>query len=393
MDFMRRCVCALGAILALACGAESTSTNWEAERQVTGDTTTVHTLAGQVWPSQVRLQEDLTIGVLDGPVHLIFGEITRMAEDHRGGIYVLDAQVPEIRHFDRTGQLIGTVGREGEGPGEYSRWSLGMAVDSAGVLFMYDWGIGRIVRFDADGRALDPWRIHSSYSTTDRGPWVYCDRLGQVLVTTRLNDELGLLVVEDGRVKDTLAVPQLPGVPELLGGRYRVEKYWSWHPDGYFVVGVSREYSLEAHRPDGVLIIRRDVEALPVDSEEAEAVRRLFEWMERQPMYSPPAGEWIPSVMPPFRGIKVGSDGRIWVRRNTHPIQIPVEENDLGQPPVGWVQPFAYDVFEEDGTFLGEIRFPDRFEPHLFGAGHVWGVKRGEFDEEYVVRLSIISGN
>ncbi len=88
-----------------------------------------------------------------------------------------------------------------------------------------------------------------------------------------------------------------------------------------------------------------------------------------------------------------GSDGRIWVRRNTRPIQIPVVENSLGMPPIGWAQPFVYDVFEEDGTFLGELRFPDRFEPHLFGAGYVWGVRRGDFDEEYVVRLSIRAGH
>ena len=76
---MRRHVCTLAAMFTLACGAESTSTNWVVQRQVAGDTTTVHTLAGQVWPSEVRLEEELAIGVLDGPVHLIFGEITRMA--------------------------------------------------------------------------------------------------------------------------------------------------------------------------------------------------------------------------------------------------------------------------------------------------------------------------
>lgn len=390
---MKRYICTLAVTFALACGTQSTTNNWEVERQAVGDTTTVHTLAGQVWASEVRLNEDLAIGVLDGPVHLIFGEVTRMAEDLRGGIYVLDAQVPEIRHFDHTGEFVGTVGRSGQGPGEYTNWSLGMVVDSTGVLYMHDWGNQRIVRFDEDGRALGPWMIHTSFQTTRRGKWIYSDRPGRVLVTTRLNDDLGLLVVADGQVTDTLAVPQLPGVPEKRGGPYRIDKYWSWHPHGYFVVGVSNQYSLEERRPDGVLRIRRDVERLPVHPEEADGHRRLFEWMERQPMFNPPEGEWIPSTMPPFCGIEVGIDGRIWVRRNTHPIQIPVEENPYGQPPIGWAQPFVYDVFEADGTFLGEVRLPERFEPHVFGAGHVWGVRRGEFDEEYVVRLSITGAN
>jgi hypothetical protein len=392
MNLMKRYISTLVVTLTVACGGDSTSTNWEVQRQVSGDTTTVHTVAGQVWPSGVRLTEDLAIGILDGSAPLMFGEISRLAEDRHGGIYVLDRQVTEIRHFDRTGEFLGTIGRSGEGPGEYGRRSLGMVVDPAGVLHMHDWGNGRIVRFAEDGRALDPWTLDSSFLRTVRGTWVYSDAPGRLLVTTRLDDDLsnlGLLVLEDGQVTDTLEVPRLPGMPQQRGGPYRIETYWSWHPEGYFVVGVSNEYSLEARRPDGVLRIRRDVELLPVQPDEAEAWRRRFEWMEQQPQYRPPEGEWIPSMMPPFRGIEVGSDGRIWVQRNTHPIQIPVDERPDAPPPVGWAQPFVYDVFEADGTFLGEVRFPERFEPHLFEAGYVWGVRRGDFDEEYVVRLSI----
>ena len=158
------------------------------------------------------------------------------------------------------------------------------------------------------------------------------------------------------------------------------------------MVGVSNEYALDALRPDGVRRIRRDVEGLPVHPPEADEYRSLFEWMERQPAATPPEGEWIPATMPPFRGIEVGKDGRIWVRRNTHPIQIPVGESRSGQPTIGWAQPFVYDVFEDDGSFLGEVRLPDRFEPYLFGADYVWGVWQGEFDEEYVVRLSLLTG-
>lgn len=389
---MQRYIFALTVTFLVACSAESASI-WEVERRVSGDTTTVHTVAGQVWPSEVRLIEELAIGALDGPAELMFGEISRLAEDRQGGIYVLDAQVPEIRHFGRMGEFLGTVGRAGEGPGEYGRLSLGMVVDSGGVLYVHSYSNPpRIVRFAEDGRALDPWTLEFPFLTTAPGTWLYVDTPGRLLLTTRWGDDLdgrALLVLEDGQVTDTLVVPRLPGMPELRGGPYRTQTYWGWHPDGYFVVGVSDEYSLEARRSDGVLRIRRDVEALPVHPEEADAWRRQFEWMEQQPRYFPPEGEWIPATMPPFSGIEVGNDGRIWVRRNTHPIQIPVDEAPDGQPAVGWAQPFVYDVFEADGAFLGEVRFPERFEPYLFRTGYVWGVRRGDFDEQYVVRLSI----
>lgn len=377
--------------VALACGPDTASMNWEVRREVVGDTTTVHTVAGRVWTSEVQLTEDLTIGVLDGAPELVFGEVSRLADDLHGGIYVLDGQVPEIRHFDRSGDFLGTVGRAGQGPGEYGRLGLGMVVDSAGVLYVHDYS-SRVVRFAEDGRVLDPWMLDSPFTTTARGQWLFSDAPGRVLVTARLAGDAALLVLEDGQVQDTLVVPRLPGMPQQRGGPYRIETYWSWHPDGYFVVGVSNEYSFEAHRSDGLLRIRRDVENLPVHPDEADEWRRLFEWMEEQPSYQPPLGEWIPSTMPPFRGIEVGRDGRVWIRRNTYPVQIAVDEYPDGQPPVGWAQPFAYDVFEADGTFLGEVRFPERFEPHLFGPGYVWGVRRGDFGEEYVVRISLQPG-
>jgi hypothetical protein len=348
-------------------------------------------VAGQVW-RDVSLSEDLVIGALDGPEHLIFGEVSRMTEDRHGGIYVLDGQVPELRHFDRNGQFLGPVGRSGGGPGEYGRRSLGMVVDSAGVLYLHDWANRRIVRFTVDGRPLDGWTLNSSFLTTRRGTWVYNDDPGRLLVTTRVGDNLdnlALLVLEDGDVADTMAVPQLPRMPRERGGPYQIERYWSWHPDGYFVVGVSDDYSLEARRADGVLRIRRSVERLPVHPEEASAWRRQFEWMEEHPSYRAPVGEWLPSNMPPFRGIEAGKDGRIWVQRNTHPIEISVNDRPDRPPAVGWQQPFLYDVFGPDGSFLGEVRFPDRFEPHLFGPDYVWGVRRGDLNEQYVVRHAI----
>lgn len=389
---MRLVVFAITVLLTVACGEDAVRTDWEVERAIAGDTTTVHTLGGQAWPSEVEFREDLVIGALDGPAPLVFGEVSRLADDRRGGIYVFDGQVPEIRHFDRTGEFVGTIGRAGEGPGEYEARSNGMVVDAAGVLYMHVWGKQSIVRFAEDGSPLEQWVFDSRFMTTRPGPWLYSDAPGRVLVTSQVDGEEALVVLKDGEVTDTLVVPWLPGLPEERGGPYRVERYWSWHPDRYFVVGVSDHYSLEAHRSDGVLRIQRDVEELPVDPDEADAVRRSFEWMARQPQYRPPEGEWLPSTMPPFRGITVARDGRIWVRRNTHPIEVPVEARPGGPPPVGFAQPYLYDVFETDGTYLGEVRFPQGFEPYLFEEGYVWGVRRGALEEQYVVRLSVVVG-
>ena len=382
-----RTICLLTTVALFGCGFGSDTGTWQARRETVGDTTIVHTLSGQVWPDSVELVEEVRIGMVEGPEEQMFGEVTRLAEDREGGIYVMDDQGPIIRHYDRAGKFIGNIGGAGEGPAEYKNLSMGMVVDSAGTLHVNDWGNRRFVRFARDGSALDPWPLESSFITTLTGTWVYSYGRDRVLVLARVDEKPALLRIDGGRVVDTLRVPELPGMPAKRGGPYRINTHWGWHDDGYFVVGVSDKYAIEVRKPTGVLRITRDVPAQPVHPEEAAEWRRYFEWMADKPMYRAPEGEWIPAHMPPFRAIDVARDGRIWVRRNTQPIPVEVEPNPDGPPPVAWAQPFLYDVFEADGTYLGEIRFPDRVEPLLFGSGHVWAVRRGDFDEHYVVRL------
>ena len=369
-----------------ACESESVRTDWAFEEHRAGDTLSILTVSGQVWPLEVRPTVELSIGVLDGDESLMFGNVTRLAEDQSGGIYVMDDLGPIIRHFDAAGGFVGFVGRGGQGPGEYRRLT-GMVVDAAGVLYLSDWGNGRIARFSADDQPLDPWRVDALFATTVAGRWVFSDGPGRVLLRATAGDRPALLVFEDGQAVDTLEVPALPGMPSERGGPYRIDEYWGFHPDGYFVVGVSAEYSFDVRRRGEVVRIGRTIEPMPVHAEEASEVRRRFEWMEAEPMYNPPAGEWIPSYMPPYRGLEVGDDGRIWVRRNTTPVRVRAEASSTGPPPITWRQPHAYDVFEVSGRFLGSVRFPDDLEPLLFGDGHIWGIRRGEFDEQYVVRI------
>ncbi len=54
---------------------------------------------------------------------IIFGVIGDVAVDAQGNLYALDQQLSQISVFDRDGNLLRTIGREGEGPGEFRRAS------------------------------------------------------------------------------------------------------------------------------------------------------------------------------------------------------------------------------------------------------------------------------
>ncbi|MDQ7041814.1 MAG: 6-bladed beta-propeller [Rhodothermus sp.] len=86
---------------------------------VTGADTTDTTL--EQWVARLRSARLLwQRGRLVGAdPHSMFGIIKDVAIDKEGRVVVLDFSYQEIRLFDRSGTFVTTVGRQGEGPGEF----------------------------------------------------------------------------------------------------------------------------------------------------------------------------------------------------------------------------------------------------------------------------------
>ncbi|MCP4293906.1 MAG: 6-bladed beta-propeller [bacterium] len=57
----------------------------------------------------------------DDDEDVFFGVISGLDVDEQGRVYVADRQLTEIKSFSASGEYLGVIGREGEGPGEYRR--------------------------------------------------------------------------------------------------------------------------------------------------------------------------------------------------------------------------------------------------------------------------------
>ncbi len=95
--------------------------------------------------------EDIyTVGALDAPEHEIFGMYLAVALAHDGQLYVGDQSAKEIRVFDSEGNYLKTLGRKGQGPGEYqSIISLALTPDDDS-LYVYDFINARVSVYDSD---------------------------------------------------------------------------------------------------------------------------------------------------------------------------------------------------------------------------------------------------
>jgi len=110
-----------------------------------------------IWDEQenheVSIQKELQIGQLDGPEEFLFSYISDIAVNSKGDIYVADRQWAEIRKYNQDGEYLMTIGRKGQGPGEFQGLGI-LSVDSDDNLIVYDWTLRRVSIFSDMGELI-----------------------------------------------------------------------------------------------------------------------------------------------------------------------------------------------------------------------------------------------
>ena len=66
------------------------------------------------------LEEDLVLGN-ESDENYLFYRVWDIQADARGNIYVLDSGATRIQKYDKNGKYLQTIGRQGQGPGEFQR--------------------------------------------------------------------------------------------------------------------------------------------------------------------------------------------------------------------------------------------------------------------------------
>ena len=403
------------ALLPLACGPVADSGDAAGvvvETRTIDDTTVVRTVSGSVWGGDATLVPEISIGELDGPEEYLFGSVRSIAVDDEHNVYVLDGQARHVRVYDSDGTYLKTLGREGEGPGEFSV-PIGAAI-SNGRLLVRDPANARVQLFEVETGDAEEWRYEPSgiYANTP----LYKDDRGRIHVDISDDEGTRFIVMDSqGTHVDTVSAPQAPagfdssefvmhargesGDGWILAGAtvpFSPQWYWTVHPTGHFLSALSTAYRIHLGQDSGVLRIERNHAPVAVlDEERDHHEREIVDRMRRVDAGWSWDGPSIPDRKPPFKDLRAGSDGRIWVNLWTEAQQVPNKEHDSSNPqsaPFTWVEPLRYDVFEADGTYLGAVVPADGFSlsaPPVFGRSFVWAVDRDELDVERVVRYKI----
>jgi hypothetical protein len=292
-----------------------------------------------------------------------------LAVDDAGRVYVADDKPVVIKVFAPDGRFLHTIGREGEGPGEFKATFI--AVHGSNLV-VHDPRVSRTSVFDTSGAFLRSWTSSCCYY----GP-IGVDSAGRISVMTMATPEQKRVVnfvryTLAGALVDTVIVPQhgdpkywtvkqgrnsmmstgIPASPRVVS---------ALDPFGGVLYGFSDEYRIAASTTgrDTARLFGRAWTPEPVSAEWRHAtVERM---VTRQAKYWPEASlrsafreDDIPGTFPAFEGISVDREGDRWVRLSN----------------AGDTTSTLLDVFDRSGRYLGAVKV-GRLLP-AYGAA-AWG--------------------
>ena len=144
-----------------------------------------------LWDSQeeakVAMIKERQIGELDGPEEFLFVLISDVAVNSKGDIYVADRKLNEIRKFNKDGKHLSTLGRRGQGPGEFQSIHI-VSVNTRDDLIVFDNMLERVSIFSDNGEHKETtknlmegsWIAPSKIFAFD-GSYIFFGKLGDSL--------------------------------------------------------------------------------------------------------------------------------------------------------------------------------------------------------------------
>lgn len=368
----------------------------------------VRTAAGQSSRLDVptwRARETLRLGSLNEPA-TTFGRISAAMLDSAGRIYVLDALSQNVRIFSPEGRLERTLGRRGNGPGEFERpFRMGFV---GRQLWISDGASQRLVFFDMAGHADSTSRpdYRPPAGLNIDAPLALAADGGVIIIPSIPGDRLAsgqsvavpiVRLSPDGRL-DTLHVVQRGGIGvriEIGTNQLFLRRPLVWTPvvatasDAGLLAIAEQRAGRDESSPEFRLIVKDGVGRVtgdrptrydPVrvprawrDSVVDRYVTALKTRVQNSDLLARriAAGFEIPAMFPPVERVVVGNDRTVWLRLAG------------AAPSARWL------VYDAQAKPLGAVELPANLDIVFAGPRDVLAV--GSLDNEVpiVVRYTI----
>jgi len=359
---------------------------------------------------RVSATPSVVIGDRDEEPYLL-SQVKSPFELSDGRIVLANGASTELRLYDANGTYLNTVGRKGNGPGEFQ--DIEKVSRLTGDTMAVFHGRGDISLFTSAGTFIRRLTVARPTASDGRPtafirPALVLDGGVRLLINQPFGRESGpvgkrfdataphSLVAADNRVvKDLGAQPIMESIYEKDGPRY----VWLCATEvttgngNSFYLGYGTEYSIRRYTAQGQLnqIVRRAW--TPHKLTKSDITTFLDEWLLRWSKKPGPERERDRADMlddpyavnlPAYSAILLDRTGKLWVRTPK-----PIDAAVAGFLTDYSIGPSAWSVFANDGRWLGDVTMPARFMPSDIGANFVLGTARDDDGVQTLVRYKL----
>lgn len=336
---------------------------------------------------EVELKIDSTWDPADG---LEIGNLIDIDVVPDRGILLLDELAGTVFFISDSGEPLASLGRDGEGPGEFNPQGLSQIIKTDSSVFVPDLFLQRLTEFDFDGGVLEirdfplspvyavDWREYPGGSLAFRA----FEQLGDQII--RMSGEA---------VDTILSLPVSNDYVNLLLSPITV---WAVTEGGDIAVARTDQAAVELRRGiSGEVVWRAEWEQPNVEIDEAD-VAHLEDLVRERVLRDTPdiSGDALagnlaliqyPEKAPAIAGLLVSPAGNIWVRRAKS-----VQSMDIESLQVGSAEAYGgqyWDVLNPEGFWEARVMLPARFAPRRFSGGWIYGILADEMGVETVARV------
>ena len=318
------------------------------------------------------LEEDLVIGREDDENYQFY-RVYNLAVDSGDNIYVADGGNHRIQKFDKSGNYILTIGRKGQGPGEFTGIS-DILIDEDDNLYVL--GGRRIQKFNGSGEYLNGFVLETSLSNffLDSDGFIFGissarDEEGRKRNVVKLNSE-GKFTKTCAEFSDSYKTAQRKSEEAIVTFRanhaYTPELLFTALDSQTFSYAHTSRYEIFIIDKDGNLIskIQTDEKSQPItQSEKDHIIEQLEESLSRSGRKWPKgvleeACDFPPS-RPFFWGMLTDDLQRLYLWR-VKSVLDRIEEQ-------------IFDVYSKDGKFIYRIKID--LTPDLVKNGYLYDIK------------------
>ena len=317
-------------VIFVSCGKQDAE--WRGTIEVVDGVTVVKNPKEPIYGEEIfEIKEELSLGVAEGAEEYMFLDAREVAVDNRERMFVSDIRGFHIKVFDKFGKYIKTIGRKGQGPGEFSQIS-SIQITPRNELMVYERNGFKLTFFSLDGDYIRTvllkgvqafWIRENSrgnyFESTVEFQGQYGTNTFRVATEVKeYGSDLGFIKTI---AKDKFRNANVPLRHDMLA------RFPSFD---LLICGFKDSYELQMINLEGEIFrkVLKDFSQIEI-SEEEKTKRKL------------PKSNELPKYFPAFQDFSSDEEGRIYVQL--------FERQADGDK-------FYYDVFDPEGRYIAKVR-------------------------------------